>query len=313
MNLFEAWIPASLVVLLGSLILDLLLGEPPEFFHPVVWMGRMIDSLKERFGGFDNRKVSGSLVALTIAFGSGGLTYLLLEFIIVVWKPLALLAGIYLMKSTISIRSLLGVARKVGEKIESDSDLAREELLALVGRDRSDLSRAEMRSATIESLFENLVDSVITPYFYFFLGSLVDFKIGVTLAVAYKGINTIDSMLGYRTEGLLDFGSFGARLDDLLNWVPSRFAIWFIALGAFSPRPAVVAFKEWDATPSPNSGWPMAAAAGALKVKLVKRDTYTLGPEYDLPGSGDLNKALSLAGRAIGFYIFLLFALLFLF
>ncbi len=310
MYLFELGIPASLVVLLGSLILDLLLGEPPEFFHPVVWMGRLIDFLKERFVQFDNRRVTGSLVALTIAFGSGGLIYLLLEFITVVWKPLALLAGIYLMKSTISIKSLLRVVRNIGEKIESDPEYAREKLIALVGRDRTDLSRAEMRSATIESLFENLVDSVITPLFYFFLGALFDFGLGVALAVAYKGVNTVDSMLGYREGALLDFGFFGARLDDLANWLPSRFAVWFIALAAFSPRPAVTAYREWDAAPSPNSGWPMAAAAGALKVRLVKRGTYTLGASYGLPEPEDLRKAVGLAGRATGFYVFLLFGLL---
>lgn len=310
MNILEVRIPTSLVVLLGSLTLDLLLGEPPEPFHPVVWIGCTIDLLRDQFGQFRRRKLAGSLLGLLIAIGSGGLAYLFLKFIAIPWTPLGVLFGIYLMKSTISVRSLFGTARTIGEMIRLEPERARRELITLVGRDRSDLSVGQMRSATIESLFENLVDSVITPVFFFFLGSLVDYRIGVAFAVTYKGVNTVDSMLGYKEGDLLDFGFFGARLDDLLNWLPSRFSIWFITLAAFSPVPTILAFREWRVPPSPNSGWPMAAAAGALKVRLVKKGSYTLGNKYELPGSKDLDRAISLAGRTTGLYVLLLFALL---
>ncbi|MBS3825677.1 cobalamin biosynthesis protein CobD [Candidatus Bipolaricaulota bacterium] len=311
MNLYEYKLPASLAVLLGSLILDLLVGEPPEALHPVVWIGRAIDLLKSQLGKFDNGKLAGSLLVVLVSIGSGGLAYFFLELIAVPWAPLGVLIGIYLTKSTISIRSLVGTARDIGRKIKSKTEQAREQLIALVGRNRSKLSKGEMRSATIESLFENLVDSVITPYFYFFLGSLVNFKLGVAFAMTYKGVNTVDSMLGYKEGDLLDFGYFGARLDDLLNWLPSRLAIGFISLAAFALEPAIVAFREWHVSPSPNSGWPMAAAAAALKVKLIKKGSYTLGKDYELPGPKALPRAISLAWRTIGLYLVLLIVLLF--
>lgn len=312
MKVFEATVPVSLVVLLGSVSLDLLLGEPPELLHPVVWIGRGIGVLKERFEGFGKKRFFGGLLVLLVVTGSGGTGYLAVKFASELWRPLGLAIGIYLLKSTVSIRSLLRTVRTVGQYIEESPEEARDQLLALVGRDRADLSRGEMRSAAIESLFENLVDSVISPLFYFILGTLLSLETGIGFALFFKALNTVDSMLGYRTESLRSFGYPGAKLDDLMNWIPARLSPLLIAVGSVSTVPVELALREWRNTSSPNSGWPMSAGSGALRVRLTKRSHYVLGSEFDLPGSGDINRATSLAGRTVGVYLLLLSGVTFL-
>lgn len=312
MKVFESAVPVSLVVLLGSVTLDLLLGEPPESLHPVVWIGRGIGVLKERFEGLGRKKFFGGLLVLFVVIGAGGAGYLAVRFASELWGPLGLIVGIYLLKSTFSIRSLVGTVRTIGRSIEEDPEEARDQLLALVGRDRADLSRGEMRSAAIESLFENLVDSVISPLFYFILGTLVSIETGIGFALFFKALNTVDSMIGYRTESLKSFGYLGAKLDDVMNWIPARLSPLLIALGSFSAVPVRLALRDWSNTSSPNSGWPMSACSGALQVKLIKKSHYVLGSEFDLPGSGEIKKATSLAGRTVGVYLLLLSGIIFL-
>lgn len=306
MKMFETTVPVSLVVLLGSVALDLLLGEPPESLHPVVWIGRVIGVLKGRFEGFGKKKFFGGLLVLLVVVGAGGAGYLAVKFATELWRPLGIIVGIYLLKSTFSIRSLVGTVRTVGQNIEESPEKARDQLLSLVGRDRADLSRGEMRSAAIESLFENLVDSLISPLFYFVLGAFLSIETGIGFALFFKALNTVDSMLGYRTESLRSFGYMGAKLDDLMNWIPARLSPLLIALGSFSAVPVKLALREWGSTSSPNSGWPMSAGSGALKVRLIKKSHYVLGSEFDLPGSKDIGRASTLAGRTVGVYLLLL-------
>lgn len=295
-------IPTSLVILAGGVFLDLIFGEPPEVIHPVVWIGRTIDLAKNWFSGVKNSKTFGCIIGIFLPILSGGAAYLLIGVVSLLWVPAGLVISAFLVKSTISVRNLIRTTGSVGRSINSEPEKAREDLVALVGRDRSKLSPGEMRSAAIESLFENLVDSLISSLFYFFLGSLVNYGVGVAFALVYKAVNTLDSMIGYRTEDLRNFGFLAARLDDLLNWLPSRISVLFVSLGALSWNTFVVAFRDWDCARSPNSGWPMAAAAGGLKVKLVKKGEYTLGDEYRLPEEEDLRLAIGLAVRTISLY-----------
>lgn len=302
-------IPGSLAVLAGALVLDLLIGEPPETLHPVVWIGKVIGKTREFFEGGQRARLAGVVVAILIPVVSGTLTYMLVAFGSYFWELAGPILGILLLKSTISVKSLLDTVKSVGEQIESDPDGAREGLLALVGRDRSELSEGEMRSAAIESLFENLVDSVIAPLLYFALGGIFGYGVGVALALFYKSVNTLDSMLGYRTEALRDYGYLSARLDDFLNWLPARISVPFVALAAFSLRAVSISVRDWKEPPSPNSGWPMGAAAGGLGVKLVKQGVYTIAGEYELPGAEDLRAAVGLAIRSIDLFLFVLISL----
>ncbi len=302
-------IPGSLVTFAGALILDLLMGEPPEALHPVVWIGKVIGVVKEGFGESWGGKLAGGIVAVLIPVVSGALAYLVVTFGAFFWGLAGPILGIPLLKSTISVKSLLGTVKSVGSDIESDPESARERLLALVGRDRSELSKGEMRSAAIESLFENIVDSVIAPLFYFALGALAGYGAGVALAIFYKAINTLDSMLGYRTEKLRDYGYLSARLDDLFNWFPARISVLFVSLAAFSLHAISLSRRDWKEPPSPNSGWPMSAAAGGLGVKLIKKGVYTIGSEYELPEPDDMRAAIGLAIRSIDLYLLVLISL----
>ena len=151
----------------------------------------------------------------------------------------------------------------------------------------------------IESLSENYVDSILSPIFYYILFAPIG--LGLEAAIAFKAISTMDSMIGYKKPGLKELGYAGARLDDLANWIPARLSIILIALAR--PRGARSAireaFKYHSATPSPNSGWPMAAAAGSLKIRLEKPGQYILLGENPNPETRDIFRATGLVQSAI--------------
>jgi len=168
-----------------------------------------------------------------------------------------------------------------------------------VSRNPDGLTKTQATSAVIESLSENYVDTVVSPLFYYLLFS--PFGLGVEAALAYKAANTLDSMLGYRTEELKNLGWASARLDDLANWVPARLSLPIIAAARPSRAGQILktALRDHAATPSPNSGWPMAAAAGALGIRLEKPGVYVVGEGGAEPSTKDLKPALWLVGTAI--------------
>jgi adenosylcobinamide-phosphate synthase len=177
--------------------------------------------------------------------------------------------------------------------IDEDIDEAKKMLPALVGRKTASLTRAQATSAVIESLSENYVDSILSPIFYYLV--FVPFGLGLEAALAFKAISTMDSMLGYKTKGLLELGYAGAKLDDLVNFVPARLSILLMALARPSRSGATLqaAFKYHGMTPSPNSGWPMSACAGALGIRLEKPGFYVLFEEGKEPDTTDVPRALS--------------------
>src|SRR6056297_116119 len=197
-------------------------GEPPECVHPVVWIGRLIGWVKRAFMEAGGGWLAGWVLLIVVSGGAGLAGYYALLFAGNFSVTLGVVLSIYLLKSTLSGRSLLEASRGVAEGIDGDPERARSDLIALVGRDRSDLSEGEMRSATVESLFENVVDSFISPLFYFLIGVQFGLEVGVAAALLFKAVNTVDSMVGYRTKDLARLGYAGARVDDLLNWIPAR-------------------------------------------------------------------------------------------
>jgi len=184
--------------------------------------------------------------------------------------------------------------------IEQDINQARKMLPALVGRETEGLTPAHAASAVIESLSENYVDSILSPIFYYLLFQPVG--LGLEAALAFKAISTMDSMIGYKTPALKELGFAGARLDDLANFIPARLSIVLMALA--SQRKALdtikAARKYHSATPSPNSGWPMAACAGALGIRLEKPGFYILLQEGKEPSTLDIPRALRLMQATIG-------------
>jgi adenosylcobinamide-phosphate synthase len=157
------------------------------------------------------------------------------------------------------------------------------------------------------------VDSILTPIFYYVL--LSPLGLGLEAAMAFKAISTMDSMIGYKKPGLKELGFAGARLDDLANWIPARMSLILIALARpGGARDAIRgAWKYHRATPSPNSGWPMAAAAGSLKIRLEKPGQYVLLEENPEPGTGDILRATALMQSAIALTMLAAIILLFLY
>jgi adenosylcobinamide-phosphate synthase len=183
----------------------------------------------------------------------------------------------------------------VVERTESDPDRARESVGALVGRDTTDLSPGELRSAAVESVAENLADGLLAPLLAFALGARLSLSVAVAAAVWVKAVNTLDSMLGYRSKPV---GWASARLDDAVMWFPSRLGAILITLAGGSPA-ALSRARSWrDDPPSPNSGWPMATLAAILGVELRKSGVYVLNPNAELPTVPETQRGIRVVGVA---------------
>jgi adenosylcobinamide-phosphate synthase len=208
-------------------------------------------------------------------------------------EPLRLIAGAWLLKTCFAYRALEAAAGAVAEPLAADDlPAAREALLALVSRDRSKLGESLVSAAVVESLAENLNDGFVAPLLAYAFG-------GLPAAVFYRASNTADSMIGYRGE-YEHLGKAAARLDDALSFVPARLtALLILAASGASLRGAWRALvRDYDKTPSPNAGWPMAAAAGALEISLRKPDSYCLNETAREPTAEDIYRGIFLIRRA---------------
>ena len=289
-----------LMVLILAVAMDLAFGEPPARVHPVVLMGRLIGGLKRRARP---AKGTGLLIALFVILVTAACGHLLIaaaDRVNIFGVGLGLFAAAYLLKSTIAIRCLLETSRDIGRLVERDLEGSKKLLSALVSRDPAGLTKTQATSAVIESLSENYVDAVVSPLFYYLLFSPIG--LGVEAALAFKAANTLDSMLGYRTEELRELGWASAKIDDLANWAPARLSLPIIAAARplRAAEAARVALRDSQNTPSPNSGWPMAAAAGSLGIRLEKPGVYVVGEGGRDPTTGDIKPALRLVATAIG-------------
>ncbi|MFC4638208.1 adenosylcobinamide-phosphate synthase CbiB [Deinococcus hohokamensis] len=273
--------------LLLALALDLL-GEPPARWHPVVWMGQVLGAARRRWRGTTPAAQLGE-GALGWGIGVGLSTAGGLALSRTPWwvQGLAL-------KPLLARRALFAAVAEVGSALERGDLPEARRLLAwhLVSRDTSGLSAAEVAGAAIESLAENLSDSVVAPLLAYRVG-------GLPLAAAYRLCNTADAMWGYRTPELEWAGKVAARADDLLNLAPARLTA-LCALLASGGRGVPVWVQDRRRTTSPNAGHPMSAFAGALGIRLDKRGVYVLNAGGHEPGAADLARALSLARRTLG-------------
>lgn len=284
----------------GALILDGLVGEPPDSLHPVAWFGRTVPDRSFRrpvlVGGA--LALVWPLVAALAVSGAVAFAGRL--------DPLAAAAtGALALFVTTSLRRLLATVRRVVALAESDLASARGELRALAGRDASALSPGQVRSAAVESLAENLADGLVAPLLWYGVcaaaaglagvGAVGALAAGCGGAAWVKGVNTLDSMLGYRGRPV---GRAPARLDDAVMWVPARASALLLAAATGRPR-ALLRARSWlPAVPSPNSGWPMGTLAAALDVRLEKPGVYTLNPGGQLPDAAATRTALVRTGVA---------------
>jgi adenosylcobinamide-phosphate synthase len=272
----------ALATLAAALLLDRLFGEYPTPLHPVVWIGKAVSlllRLAPRTGWWRQLAFGAFLAAAVPALAAAAALAAL--HLAAALPALEVLLGTFLLKASFALRELGAAAARVRAPVErGDLTTAREALRSLCSRDPSELDEEALLAATVQSLAENASDSFVAPLFYYLL-------FGVPGAVAYRAINTLDSMVGYRGpfEAL---GKASARLDDLANWAPARLTAALLLLAGWLTGGDVAggwrAFRRDRAnTPSPNGGRPMAMMAGLLGVRLEKKGAYALGdPHYPL-------------------------------
>lgn len=301
----------ALVLLLAAGI-DIIFGEPPAAVHPVVWIGKLINLLKNA-APKTHRKFYGVIMALCCVFFAALLGYSVLYIAALPGIPgiLALFIEAYFLKATFAINCLLSPAREIYKHLEENRlEKVRELLPIYVSRNTSKLTKTQMSSAVIESVSENYVDGILSPIFYYALFG----EFGLVAAYVFKAISTLDSMVGYKTEPYKELGYFSAKSDDILNWIPARISVIFILAaaiivallpkkqGKINPFNSIrSAMEDGMKTPSPNSGYPMAATAGALGVKLEKPNTYVLGASYPPTEIKDIKRVSQLIAIASGF------------
>ncbi len=282
----------KLAILSLALILDLVFGEPRKEIHPTVWFGKLISFFDERYrrrGRIDI--VMGIFASIAVIFSAIFLS-ILPDFL--PHLPFGILLSAYLTKTTFAIKSL---EKHVRDSAVPDLSLKREKVSLIVSRDTALLKENELNSAAIESLAENIVDSVISPLFYYLL-------FGLPGAMVYRAINTMDAMVGYKTEKYKNFGKFAARFDDLLNFIPSRISVLL-----FLP----LSKKVWGyyrmAKFKLNGDKPIAAMSAVLGVKLEKRGHYSFpgrNPEND-----DIFRALKVFRIIVFEWMVVIFLVLF--
>jgi adenosylcobinamide-phosphate synthase len=279
-----------------ALILDRLAGEPPQALHPVVWLGKVATLIERRAPSTTATSQLATGAALVgIVVSTASVIAALAEAVLARLPPgLRILLRAVLLKPTFAVRELVQAAERVQVLIQTgDIDGARAALRDLVSRDATRLDAGLVAAATIESLAENASDAIVAPWLAFMVA-------GLPGAYAYRAVNTLDAMVGY--HGRYEYlGKPAARCDDLLNLVPARLTAVLLIASAARDGMAQTAWRttrrDHTATASPNAGWPMAAMAGALQVRLEKIDHYVLGRDFRPPGAADIATASHLISR----------------
>ncbi len=280
--------------------LDWLIGDPEWAPHPVRWMGWLIqvwENFLRRFIRTPRAEFIAGLslsLLVVVVFGLG--SWLLLEWLSGWNKTLAIVVALYFAVTTLATRSLLDEARAV-RRLLLNSDLpgSRRQVARIVGRDTQALDEPEVTRAVIETLAESASDGVVAPMFYLAIG-------GAPAALAYKAVNTLDSMIGHRDERYEFFGKFAARLDDVANFIPARLTAMLFVLAAWMMRlnwrgSWRILLRDGAKHKSPNAGRPEAAMAGALDAQLGGTNYYDGEPHHG-PRLGDAK--LPLDDRALG-------------
>ena len=281
------WIIAILPLLAGWL-LDLLIGDPQRLPHPVVWFGKMISFGEHRLNKGRHRILKGALLSLILIVLVFLATWFMRSLLTTYISPLAS----YILDAIIIFYCLAGTTlirevRAVFLALERSLDEGRKQVARIVGRDTSELSAQEVRTAALETLAENLSDGVIAPLFWLAL-------LGTPGMLAYKMVNTLDSMIGYKTERYKDFGCWAAHIDDVAYYIPARLTALLMVVASGRPRLLRFVWKNGRKHASPNSGYPEAALAGILDCRFGGPHSY-FGQIFDKPYIGDHERPLTTA------------------
>jgi len=293
-NLFLPFVPLFIFGL--ALLIDLIVGEPPDKLHPSVWMGKTIRLLKSKIKN-ENPKIerlTGVLLALSTTALFAAPAYIILPLIHRYFGVLAyVIVAAIMLKPTFALTGMEFYTLPIAQAVEKGHiHQARKLLPYIVGRNPKNLTEQQIISATIESIGESNVDGITSPFFYFAL-------FGVPGAIVYRVINTLDSMVGHKDPENTNIGWFSARLDTLVNYLPSRLTALLMIVAAW------LLHKDWKSawkvlirdknnTESLNSGWCMSAMAGALNVQLQKPGFYKLGDHVKPLSPQDISEALKI-------------------
>jgi len=294
----------SVLPLLIGWVLDLFLGDPQKLPHPIVWFGRMISFGEHRLNSGKHRMAKGAVMAIVLVLFVFAATWFLRH---ILFSSLHCCGGKYfviLFDALVVFYCLAGTTlirevRAVFLALDRSLDEGRRQVARIVGRDTSQLSAQEVRTAALETLAENLSDGVIAPLFWLAL-------LGTPGMLAYKMVNTLDSMIGYKTERYRDFGCWAAHIDDIANFVPARLTALLMVLAAGKPQLARFVWKNGRNHASPNSGYPEAALAAILDCRFGGPHYY-FGQLFHKPYIGtndrtltttDMRRAVSINRRA---------------
>jgi len=290
----------AVAVVLLAVAIDLAFGDPPNRWHPVAWIGRALSAGRERLchGSPTVLFVSGGALTLgviALAAVAGGLVAMLAH----VLGAAGVLVQAVALKSTLALRDLARAARGVASALAAN-DLAgaRTQLgFHLVSRPTAALDSSQVASGAIESMAENFTDAFVAPLLFYLV-------LGLPGALAYRALNTADTMLGYHDGPLEYFGKLAAKLDDLANLIPAPLAaVAIVAAAGHTARAAwSVMIRDHDRTASPNAGWTMSATAGALHVTLEKSAAYRLGHGRP-PTASDIDRSIRLVALASAIFL----------
>jgi len=276
-------------VLLIAIVLDLIFGDPSPNspwkstykLHPTVWMGKLTKALEPHFKSANSKveKLYGIILALTVILGFALPVYFALSFIASLGILFYVIIAAIVLKLTVCIKLESDWAKAATKAIESDNLIEAKKYSHFSRRESKDLNGEQISSSVIESMAENLIDFKLSPIFSFAF-------LGVSGAIAFRAINTLDGTVGFRDPEHINIGWFSANLDTLVNYIPARVTAFFIIIasaliGEDYRNAWAIARRDNAKTPSRNHGWPMAAMAGALRVQLEKPGQYILGEKID--------------------------------
>ena len=283
-TLFTIHSSLLLSLLLGWL-LDLCFGDPQKLPHPVVWFGKAIATFEHSLNKGNHRKVKGAIISLSLIVFVFIATFLVRNLLFMGHWALSMvfetLVVFYCLAGTTLVREVRAVFIALNRGLED----GRRQVARIVGRDTSELSAQEVRTAALETLAENLSDGVIAPLFWFAI-------LGTPGMLAYKMVNTLDSMIGYKTERHKDFGCWAAHIDDVANYIPARITAFLMVLAVGRMDLFRFVWKNGRNHASPNSGYPEAALAGILDCRFGGPHYY-FGELFDKPYIGDNNRPLT--------------------
>lgn len=311
----------ELSIFLG-MVLDAIFGDPYNIPHPVIFIGKLISRLEKKLNRPEyNRVLCGGITALITVFVSFTVPFMLLKILGKLFLPLAFIVQTFWAFQIPACKCLKTETEKVYNALnENDIEKARKELSYLVGRDTQELNEQEIIKATVETIAENTSDGITAPLFYMCIG-------GIPLGFAYKAINTLDSMIGYKNEKYLLFGKISAKLDDIANFIPSRITALIMVISAFitgldGKNAWKIFLRDRNNHLSPNSAQTESVSAGALNIRLGGTHNYfgkpvfkkTIGDNIRRPETADIKKTnkLMTVTSWISLIIFLLIRLIFL-